>query len=56
MVALLQRLGLLPHRPQHQPVPPAEDNTDDLTPDQIAYLHELAAERRKAWLEAERVA
>lgn len=55
MVALLKRLGLLRTPPNQPPVPPV-DNEGDLTPDQIAYLHELAEERRKVWLEAKRVA
>jgi hypothetical protein len=38
-----------------EPKPPV-DNRGDLTPDQIAYLHELAEERRRAWMEAAREA
>ena len=53
MVALLKRLGLLSSPPNIDPAP-VEDCTGDLTADQIAYLHELADDRRRAWLEAKR--
>jgi hypothetical protein len=53
MVALLRKLGILPTPAPVMPREP-EDTRDDLTMDQIAYLHELADERRRIWLEATR--
>ncbi len=53
MVALLKRLGLLSSPPPADPAP-IVDCAGDLTPDQIAYLHELAEDRRRVWLEAKR--
>jgi len=56
MVALLQRLGIL-----SSPQPMADCNgferdrdagsyPENLTKDQINYLHEIADERRRAWM------
>jgi hypothetical protein len=49
MVALLERLGIL-SKPPASEVTPKQVEQDTLTPDQIAYLHELANERRRAWM------
>jgi hypothetical protein len=55
MVALLQRLGILSSPPAcAAPKQVEQDNT--LTQDQIAYLHEIAAERRQAWMAHKREA
>jgi hypothetical protein len=57
MVALLQRLGIVSTAPEQSAA--AKRNAtaafeshdkDTLTQDQIAYLHELAEERRRAWM------
>lgn len=51
MVALLQKLGWISEAPACEVAPKqVEKNSDTLTPDQIAYLHGLAAERRQAWM------
>ncbi len=51
MVALLQKLGWISEAPACEVAPKqVEKDSDTLTPDQIAYLHGLAAERRQAWM------
>lgn len=55
MVALLEKLGWVSSRPACEEAPKQADK-DTLTPDQIAYLHELAEERRQAWMAHKREA
>jgi hypothetical protein len=56
MVALLQRLGILSKPPASEAPKQVEQERDTLSPDQVAYLHELAEERRQAWMAHQRVA
>jgi hypothetical protein len=55
MVALLQRFGFLsgPRHRQADAAPPPRDGSypEELAKDQVRYLHELAAERRRMWKE-----